>query len=359
MLRNRKATLNFVRELDAFSKISETYQETRTSGAAITIICFGIITALIYLEITYFLTPKIQYKYDVDTDYDGKLKINIDMTVAMTCDMIGADILDVTNQNTHSFGHLDEEPTWFELSPQQRIFWDSMKHVNTYIREEHYTLHTVLWTSRSTSLFGGMPLREVQPDREHDACRLHGTLFVNKVAGNFHITAGKSIPHPRGHAHLSLFLRDEDYNFTHRIEHFSFGDPATGIIDPLDGDEKIALKNYQIYQYFIQIVPTHVDTTETNTNTYQYSVTEQDREVNHGGGSHGVPGIYFKYDMSSIKVHVQSVRQFWSQFLVRLCAIVGGVFATSGIINILVSSTIDIFSCRLISISQNKISTPN
>lgn len=73
------------------------------------------------------------------------------------------------------------------------------------------------------------------------ACRIHGHLYVNKVAGNFHITVGKyvinflklssmfssfaarsswmcdisltlflllsrSIPHPRGHAHLAALV---------------------------------------------------------------------------------------------------------------------------------------------------------
>jgi len=29
---------------------------------------------------------------------------------------------------------------------------------------------------------------------------------LNKVAGNFHITAGKSVPLLRGHAHLTAFM---------------------------------------------------------------------------------------------------------------------------------------------------------
>lgn len=31
-----------------------------------------------------------------------------------------------------------------------------------------------------------------------------------------------------------------DYNFSHRIERFSFGEPTAGVFDPLEGDEKIA-----------------------------------------------------------------------------------------------------------------------
>ena len=46
----------------------------------------------------------------------------------------------------------------------------------------------------------------MQPDEPHDACCVHGTLSLNKVSGNFHITAGKSVPLMRGHAHLTQFM---------------------------------------------------------------------------------------------------------------------------------------------------------
>ena len=38
-----------------------------------------------------------------------------------------------------------------------------------------------------------------------------------------------------------LFQRD--YNFSHRIDKFSFGNPHGGIVQPLEGDEKIAEKS--------------------------------------------------------------------------------------------------------------------
>lgn len=90
-------------------------------------------------------------------------------------------------------------------------------------------------------MFGELPPRSVFPDRSHDACRIFGSLILNKVSGNFHITAGKSLNLPRGHIHISAFMTDRDYNFTHRIHKFSFGDPSPGIVHPLEGDELITL----------------------------------------------------------------------------------------------------------------------
>jgi hypothetical protein len=44
----------------------------------------------------------------------------------------------------------------------------------------------------------------------------------------------------------------------------------------------------------------------------------------------GIPGIYFKYDLEPIGVHIYEEHRPLLQFLVSLCGIVGGIFATSG-----------------------------
>lgn len=91
------------------------------------------------------------------------------------------------------------------------------------------------------SIFYVVPYRRrVQPDDPHDACRIHGSLSLNKVSGNFHVTAGKSVPLMRGHAHLTAFMGPQDYNFSHRVDRFSFGDAHGSIIQPLEGEEKIS-----------------------------------------------------------------------------------------------------------------------
>jgi len=59
-------------------------------------------------------------------------------------------------------------------------------------------------------------------------------------------------------------------------------------------------------------------------------VVVKNRTISHSKGSHGVPGIFVKYDLSSLRVHIRESHQPFWQFLVRLCGIVGGIFATSG-----------------------------
>lgn len=79
--------------------------------------------------------------------------------------------------------------------------------------------------------------RKQRPDTLPDACRIHGSLILNKVTGNFHITPGKSIIVPGGHVHLSSpFFGSTATNFSHRVNRFSFGIPIKGIIHPLEGE---------------------------------------------------------------------------------------------------------------------------
>ena len=49
----------------------------------------------------------------------------------------------------------------------------------------------ILWKSGFSRLYSEMPSRKVQAEGHKDACRVHGALTLNKVAGNFHVTAGK------------------------------------------------------------------------------------------------------------------------------------------------------------------------
>ncbi|ESO96332.1 hypothetical protein LOTGIDRAFT_60177, partial [Lottia gigantea] len=70
------------------------------------------------------------------------------------------------------------------------------------------------------------------------------------------------------------------------------------------------------------------------------------RSINHREGSHGVPGIFVKYDLNPIKIEVREERQPFWQFLVRMCGIVGGVFAVSGMLHDFCGCVIDIICCR-------------
>ena len=100
------------------------------------------------------------------------------------------------------------------------------------------------------------------------------------------------------------------------------------------------------YQYFIQVVPTEVQATSGfRYETCQYAVTDQERPIDHASNSHGNPGIFFKYDMSALRVRVAQDRESLPQFLVRLCAGVGGLCATSQLVCVLIKAGVEYYCC--------------
>ncbi|CAL8263914.1 unnamed protein product [Merluccius merluccius] len=340
----KKKALNLVKGLDAFPKVPESYVETTASGGTVSLIAFTFMAILAFLEFFVYRETWMQYEYEVDKDFKSKLRLNVDITVAMKCQYIGADVLDLAETMVASDG-LIYEPVNFDLSPQQRFWHMTLQHIQERLREEHSLQH-VLFKSLMKDSPSSLPPREDQPSHPPAACRIHGHLYVNKVAGNFHITVGKAIPHPRGHAHLAALVSHDSYNFSHRIDHLSFGEKLHGTINPLDGTEKVSPDYNHMFQYFITIVPTKLNTYQIAADTHQYSVTERERPINHAAGSHGVSGIFMKYDISSLMVHVTEQHMPLWKFLVRLCGIVGGIFSTTGMLHGMTGFLLDVLCCH-------------
>ncbi|KAG8438268.1 hypothetical protein GDO86_008817 [Hymenochirus boettgeri] len=309
---NRKKTLSLVKELDAFPKVPESYVEASASRGTVSLIAFSVMAVLTIMEFLVYRDTWMKYQYEVDKDYTSKIQLNIDITVAMRCQYVGADVLDLAETMVTSAEGLVYEPVIFDLSPRQRLWQRMLQQIQSRLQEEH-SLQDLLFKSAMRSSVTALPPREDSPTQLPNACRIHGHLDINKVAGNFHITVGKAIPHPRGHAHLAALV-SHDSN--------------------------------QMYQYFITIVPTKLNTRKVYCDTHQFSVTERERVINHATGSHGVSGIFMKYDISSLMVTVTEDHMPLWKFLVRLCGIIGGIFTTTGMIHGLAEFFVDLVCCR-------------
>uniref|UniRef100_A0AAX7UYS4 Endoplasmic reticulum-Golgi intermediate compartment protein n=1 Tax=Astatotilapia calliptera TaxID=8154 RepID=A0AAX7UYS4_ASTCA len=277
---SRKKALSLVKELDAFPKVSESYVETSASGGTVSLIAFSAMALLAVLEFFVYRETWMKYEYSVDKDFSSKLRINIDITVAMKCQHVGADILDLAETMITSNG-LQYEPVIFELTPQQRLWQRTLLLIQNRLREEH-ALQEVLYKTLLKGAPTALPPRSELP----------------------------------------------------------------GVINPLDGTEKITYNNNQMFQYFITVVPTKLNTYKISADTHQFSVTERERVINHAAGSHGVSGIFVKYDTSSLMVTVSEQHMPLWQFLVRLCGIIGGIFSTTGMLHGLVGFCFDVICCR-------------
>ncbi|GKC08166.1 endoplasmic reticulum-Golgi intermediate compartment protein 3-like protein [Tanacetum coccineum] len=166
---------------------------------------------------------------------------------------------------------------------------------------------------------------------EGEGCNLHGSLEVNKVAGNFHFVKSFHLANMHAH-HESNAFGDDSYNISHRINKLSFGDPYPGILNPLDGVHWNQVTANGMYQYFIKVVPTvYTPIRGSVIRSNQFSVTEHYKgpEV----GQRALPGVFFFYDLSAIKVTYTETHPSFLHFLTNLCAIVGGIFTVAGILD--------------------------
>lgn len=63
--------------------------------------------------------------------------------------------------------------------------------------------------------------------------------------------------------------------------------------------------------------------------------------TDHAKGSHGNPGIYFKYDMSALKVVIKEDRENVASFLIRLCSVIAGIVVICGFLNSIIQAVFD------------------
>ena len=348
-MRRRQTLQKVVKEFDAFPKVPEDYQKPTVRGGTLSLLSLSIILLLVISEFFYYRSTETTYRYSVDTAMESELRLSIDMTVATPCRFLGADLIDLSGDSIASVSDMKQEDAVFELTPAQKRWLDRKRAAHESVSE----LRSLGELTFLTSLVGSAMPAADRDERPKDACRVHGSLSVRKVAGNFHVTTGRSIPHPQGHAHLNVFVPQNELNFSHRIDSLSFGPVVPGAVNPLDATLQITANRHHIFQYYLQVVPTKLRTVDQRLDTCQYSVTERSRPVEHQLGNHGVPGIFVKYEMSPMMVEIIEKRKPLLQFLIRLIGIVGGIFATSGWLHIMIGIVSEFLSPR-----SNKLPEP-
>ncbi|KAG0470114.1 hypothetical protein HPP92_016814, partial [Vanilla planifolia] len=170
-------------------------------------------------------------------------------------------------------------------------------------------------------------------DEDGEGCNIYGFLDVNRVAGNFHFAPGKSFQQSNIHVHDLLAFQKESFNVSHQVNKLAFGDYFPGVVNPLDGIQWVQHAPYGMYQYFIKVVPSVYNNINGQTiHSNQFSVTEHSR-TDEVGRIQALPGVFFFYDLSPIKVTVKEDHVPFLHFLTNVCAIVGGVFTVSGILD--------------------------
>ena len=161
------------------------------------------------------------------------------------------------------------------------------------------------------------------------------------MAGNFHVAPGKAFQSAQGQlVHEFKPFDTHTYNVSHQIHSLSFGVHYPNRVNPLDGAAAVVKDGSGVFQYYVKVVPTTYQfASGLSLDSCQYSVTDQFKSAHDPAAGFVLPGVFFIYDISPIMVKFTEKTMSFSYFLTSLCAIVGGVFTTAGIVDGLVYHT--------------------
>ncbi|KAM0950478.1 putative endoplasmic reticulum vesicle transporter [Dioscorea sansibarensis] len=361
--------LNKLKNLDAYPKIKEDFYSRTLSGGIITLVSFALILFLFLSEARLFLFSETETKLTVDTSRGERLHVNFDITFPfLACSLLSVDTMDISGEQHYDIRHDILKKRIDRLGnvigsrqggigapkierPLQR-HGGRLEHNEVYCgscygaevsdsdccnscEEVREAYRIKGWALNNQELIDQCTREgfiEKVKEEEGEGCNINGFLEVSKVAGNFHFSPGKSFHHSNIHAHELLAVPIGNYNISHKINKLSFGKEFPGVVNPLDGAQWTQQTSTGIYQYFVKVVPTiYIDIRGHKIHSNQFSVTEHfsDEKDN----SKSLQGVFFSYDFSPIKVIFTEENKSILHFLTNICAIIGGVFTVSGIID--------------------------
>uniref|UniRef100_A0A803LRQ7 Endoplasmic reticulum-Golgi intermediate compartment protein 3 n=1 Tax=Chenopodium quinoa TaxID=63459 RepID=A0A803LRQ7_CHEQI len=271
----------------------------------VSIIGLVIMATLFIHELRYYLSTYTVNQMSVDLKRGETLPIHINMTFpSLPCDgHVKHQPEDSKDQHDHKDEHGDDKDK-HEDSKQK-------SHLQSFDEETENIVKKVK-----------------QAMANGEGCRVYGVLDVQRVAGNFHVSVhGLNI-----FVAQMIFEGSNRVNVSHMIHELSFGPTYPGIHNPLDGTVRILRGTSGTFKYYIKIVPTEYRYTSKDVlPTNQFSVTEYFSPMKDFDRTW--PAVYFLYDLSPITVTIREERRSFLHFLTRLCAVLGGTFALTGLLD--------------------------
>ncbi|RDL39153.1 Uncharacterized protein BP5553_03493 [Venustampulla echinocandica] len=322
---------NIVSAFDAFPKSKPEYVTRTSGGGKWTVAMLFVSSFLIFSEFARWWRGYENHAVAVEKGVNHDMQINLDIVVAMQCPNIHINVQDAAGDRILAGEVLTKAPTnWFQWADNhgvRKLGRDAEGHVVTGegyqeegFGEEH--VHDIIAAADvgRRAKFGKTP--RLRGAGEGDSCRIFGSLYVNKVQGDFHITA-------RGHGYQewgAAHLDHTAFNFSHIISELSFGAFYPSLLNPLDHTIATTPNHFHKFQYFVSVVPTvyTVGSNPAKGNTIftnQYAVTEQSYIV----GERSVPGLFFKYDIEPMMLTVEEIRDSFLRFMIKVVNVLSGV----------------------------------
>ncbi|CAK9229104.1 unnamed protein product [Sphagnum troendelagicum] len=327
-----------IRNLDAFPRAQDHLVQKTSSGAAVSIIGLIIMATLFVHELRFYLQTVTVHEMSVDVKRGEKLPIHINMTFpALPCDVLSMDAIDMSGKH-----EVDLDTNIWKLRLHKDGYILGSEYISDLVEGEHKEDKEHTSDVQKPNELPAMnihkhssvqdPLKVIKDVKralqDQEGCRVFGVLDVERVAGNFHI----SMHGLSNYVAQQIYASASDVNVSHFIHDLSFGPKYPGVHNPLDGIDRILHDTSGTFKYFLKIVPTeyqylHGETLPTN----QFSVTEFFQRAKPYDRAY--PAVYFVYDLSPITVTIKEHRRNFGHFLTRLCAVLGGTFAVTGMLD--------------------------
>ncbi|KAF8645112.1 hypothetical protein AX16_007941 [Volvariella volvacea WC 439] len=398
-----KGLFSSLKGIDAFGKTSDDVKVKTRTGALLTIIAAAIILAFTTIEFMDYRRVGIDTSLVVDRSRGEKLTVHMNMTFPrVPCFLLSVDVMDISGEMQRDIGHnilkvrLDHFGKEIPNSHSARLRNDVEEVASTKAKGYCGSCYGGLepangccntceevrtaYVNRGWSFSNPDAIEQCKAEgwadklreQANEGCNISGRIRVNKVVGNIHLSLGRAFQaSSRDFYELVPYLHDDAnrHDFSHHIHHLSFeGDDEydyfkadvsrsmrkrLGLgVNPLDNTVARTSKAQYMFQYFLKVVSTEFRSLDGHiVNTHQYSATSFERDLNEGSrgdtpegihiqhGVAGIPGAFFNYEISPIRVVHTDTRQSFAHFLTSTCAIVGGVLTVASLIDSILFAT--------------------
>lgn len=369
---------------------AEAHLTRQTShGAIVTVLGVILGIALATHEISYYVSGRGESKMMVDLARRHDLNVHVDISFpAIPCAGLSVDVMDASGTSGNDANHA-KGVHLHKMRLDQHGKRIGGKDAEYQTPQSQKMVQDKTGTVMQIDLGAAMTqMSDMDTEmQQHEGCRVFGELTVRRVAGRLHFAVHQQSFIDVLPQMLTGHVLPRLTNMSHVIHKVSFGPEFPGQVNPLDGFKRINGPNEDphAYKYFLKIVPTVYHTrVGVMMETSQYSVGEyamplrgpngngngnhhpqptstqtqpghpadpKDKDGNvhkiaqgsgvgpagagaSGGDTHPTSMVQnafvdFSYDLSPIVNEINASPGSLLHFMVRLCAVVGGVLSVT------------------------------
>lgn len=371
-----------MKSFDAFGRPVQEFQVKTACGGYLSVCSLFLVVMLFFSELSYFLQPETTDHMVVDAHQDQKLvSLTLNVTLPKApCAVLGINLIDPKKANIM---HVSTEMYKTRLSSSGQTLGpkiresltntaqnalDAMEagaktdevkasHATTHLRcpscfqshededdccatceEVRAAFSTRGIASRGDYVFGqcvkeAYSAAGAQPE---EGCRIEASLRLKKVPATLHVGVARRPDRDLVAGEWQAAVSHLDLG--HTIDGLAFGPDFPGLVHVLDGRQKTGhhAPDSEHYLYKLQAIPTlYEEDGQDPIASHQYSVLEHVKAVDLASKAEDTmpAGLWLEYDFTPFEVRVTTSRKSMWHFLTECCAIMGGVFAFSGMLD--------------------------